>query len=214
MKKITKPLSFVLALMTCLCLAGCGEEPKDDTPGNSAPASSVTGGSNSETASVPGNNEPAVSDTANITFDPVVEEVLDIEGNRLTGFGFNKRTVYGNAFGIIESYGSADSYTIDNAPISIVPIGMTNLDDILATEYCSNIKKEDLVETDFGNGTAGWTYNELAAEKQAKNCGDYSIDALYEEMKMIELTSSGLSQEEARKQIKIKLANVGLGDER
>lgn len=220
MKKINKPLSFVLAFITCLCLAGCSEEP-DDTP-VSDPKSSVTEVSTPdtpsepapETPSVPDNSEPAVSDTVQITLEPVVEEVLDIEGSHLTGFGFHKRTVYGNAFGIIQSFGSADGNIIDNAPISIVPLGMTDLDDILATEYCYNIKKEDLVETDFGDGTTGWTYNEQAAEKQAKNCGDYSIDALYEEMKMIELTGAGLSQEEARKQIKIKLSNVGLVDER
>lgn len=209
MKKINKPLSLVLAFMTCLCLTGCGNDA-EDAP-KSTPASSVTANS---TPVTPDNSEPAVSDTAELTLEPVVEEVLDIEGNHLTGFGFNKRIVYGNAFSIIESYGSADSYTIDNAPISIVPLGMTDLDEILATEYCGNIKKEDLVENDFGGGVTGWTYNELAAEKRAKNCGDYSIDALYEEMKMIELTGSGLSQEEARKQIKIKLANAGLGDER
>lgn len=212
MKKINKPLSFVLALMTCLCLAGCSEDEPDDALVHK-PTSSVTEASTPDTPSAPDMSETVESDTQ-ITFDPVVEEVLDIEGNHLTGFGFNKRTVYGNAFGIIQSFGSTDGNIINNAPISIVPIGMTNLDDILASGYCNSFKKEDFVETDFGNGTTGWMYNEDAAKKQAKNCGDYSIDALYEEMKMIELTGSGLSQEEARKQIKIKLADVGLGDER
>lgn len=234
MKKINKPLSIALALMMCLCLAGCGDEAENKNPGNSTPTSSAAGTSDPAKASDPGtlsdtnnstpdtpsnadNSEPAPA--VELSFEPVVDEVLDIEGNRLTGFGFNRRTVYGNAFGIIISFGSADSYTIDNAPISIIPLGMTDLDEILAsgycqTEYTGKINKEDLVETDFGDGTTGWIYNEEAAKKQAMNCGDYSIDALYEEMKMIELTGAGLSQEEARKQIKIKLANVGLGDER
>lgn len=212
MKKINKPLSFVLALITCLCLAGCGEEP-DDSPAKPNTSSGVTGASNTGTPSAPGNNEPAVSGTAEITFEPVVEEVLDIEGNHLTGFGFNKRTVYGNAFGIIQSYGSSNGNIIENAPISIIPIGMTDLDEILATEYCYFINKEDLVETDFGNGTTGWTYNEDAAKKQAKNCGDYTFVEAYEEMKIIELTGSGLSQQDAVTQVKIKIAGVGLDNE-
>lgn len=210
MKKMNKPLSFVLALMTCLCLAGCGDDNAADAPASNT-TNSVSTPNNSSSGE---NNEPGTSDTAEIVMEPVVSTISDITGNRIEGFGFHNSTVYGNAFSIIYSYGSADGNIIDNAPISIVPIGMKNLDDILATEWCASIKKENLVEADFGGGTTGWMSTEEAAEKLAKNCGDYSFDALFEEMKVIELTASGVSPQDALVQAKIKLADVGLGDER
>lgn len=210
MKKINKPLSFVLALMTCLCLAGCGDDNEADTP-TSNPTNSVAAPNNSASGE---NGEPTASNTAEIVMEPVVTTISDISGNRLEGFGFHKSTVYGNAFSIIYSYGSTDGNIINNAPISIVPIGMNSLDDILATEPCQGIKKEELAEADFGDGTTGWMSTEEAAEKLAKNCGDYSFDALFEEMMVIELTASGVSQQDALVQARIKLANVGLGDER
>lgn len=210
MKKINKPLSFVLALMTCLCLAGCSDENEADTP-SSSPTNSAAAPNNSASG---GNNDPTASNTAEIVMEPAVTTISDISGNRIEGFGFHKSIVYGNAFSIIYSYGSADGNIINNAPISIVPIGMNNLDDILATEPCQGIKKEELAEADFGDGTTGWMSTVEAAERSAKNCGDYSFDALFEEMMIIELTASGVSQQDALVQARIKLANAGLGDER
>lgn len=211
MKKMHKPLSLVLALMMCLCLAGCDGETENDTPDTpSSPVSTPNDSTTNNNVSTP-EDSSNTSDPAQIALEPIEMTVTDITLDPEAGYGFHHRSVYGNAFGLIYSYGSVRGRSIDNATIMVVPIEMNNLDDILATEWCANIKKEELTEIDLDGKTA-WMSTEAAAAELAASLAEYTYDGLFVELKLSELVSSGLSQDEAMPQIMNMLANVGLGD--
>lgn len=217
MKKINKLLSLALALMTCLCLAGCGDDTVDTDPANNADS---TNNDISEAAPSTPDNDPeeSVSDgddtsSSSISMEPIVFSVTDITVDPTAGYGFHNSTVYGNAFSLIYSYGSVDGATIANVNILIVPMEMNDLDEILATEWCANINKEELTENDMGDGLTGWISTAEAAAALVADCEGIAYDDLYVELKTAELTAAGASADDALAQAMQLLAEAGIGDE-
>lgn len=88
---------------------------------------------------------------------------------------------------------------------------MTDLDEILATEWCANIKKEELTEQDVG-GVKGWMSTADAAKKPVAALGGQLYDEIFVELKVGEPAANGVSGDEALAQAMNKLAEVGLGD--
>lgn len=213
MKKLNKPLSFVLALMMCLCLAGCSDETEVSTPNTpSSTNNSTSTPSNVSTPDSTPSNESSANNSTSITLEPEIMSVTDITADPTAGYGFHIRTNYGNAFGLVYSYGSVDGLTISNVAISVIPVEMKNLDEILATEPCQNIKKEELTEMDFGGGVMGWISTDEASQALVEASAELVYDELYVQMKVSELAVSGVSADDALNQAMNNLAAVGLGD--
>lgn len=213
MKKLNKPICLALALTTCLCLAGCGKDSEVNTPNNqtSTNTGSVNNSISTAENSVVVNNGEVDTSSTEVTLEPAILTVTDITADETAGYGFHVRNVYGNAFGLVYSYGSVDGSTINNATIMVIPVEMTDIDEILATEYCQNIKKEELTETEI-DGVTGWISTEEASQTLVEACESLVYDELYVQMKVSELAAAGVSDEDALNQAMNNLAAVGLGD--
>lgn len=210
MKKAYKPHAVALALAVCLCLCGCAgktDSSADQNPTNNSANTQTDVSSPDSTAA----NENVETDEATITMEPEIMNVTDITADPEAGYGFHIRTNYGNAFGLVYSYGSYDGSEISNVAISVIPVEMKDIDEILATEACQNINKEELTEMDFGNGITGWMSTSEASQSLVEAAADLVYDELYIQMKVGELAAAGVSEDEALEQAMNNLAAAGIG---